>query len=129
MSYHKLSYKEIIENYIEAYNSFDTVAMCQHIHPEIQFKNISDGKVTLALEGLNAFKEQANAAVHYFSKRSQRILNWQFLGHQVNIDIQYEAVLAMDLPSGLKKGDVFKLKGSSEFTFKDGEIITLTDKT
>ena len=36
-------------------------------------------------------------------------------------------VLAVDLPQGPKAGESLNLKGKSEFRFKDGLIIELTD--
>lgn len=42
-------------------------------------------------------------------------------------EIDYEGVLKVDLPDGLKAGEKIKLKGKSVFQFRDGLIYTLTD--
>ena len=58
---------------------------------------------------------------------SAAITNFTSEGDQASIEISYEAVLAMDLPNGMKKGEVMNLMGRSEFVFKDGKIWRLTD--
>jgi hypothetical protein len=37
------------------------------------------------------------------------------------------AVVAADLPNGIKKGQVLNLSGRSEFEFQDGAISKITD--
>jgi hypothetical protein len=47
--------------------------MLAQLHPEIEFKNSSNGQVTLALHGLEAFKAQAQQATQFFKQRRQTI--------------------------------------------------------
>ena len=49
--------KNIVENYIKAYNDFDVDGMTKHLSNAIVFENISNGKVGLRTEGLVAFKK------------------------------------------------------------------------
>ncbi|MFD2246346.1 nuclear transport factor 2 family protein [Pontibacter ruber] len=119
--------RTIIERYTEAYNSFDVEGMMEYMHPEIVFENISDGEATLTLNGTDSFRAQAQEAAGYFSERQQRITNLEVQGDKAVVEVDYAAVLAIDLPNGLKAGDKLELQGKSVFTFKDGKIIRLQD--
>lgn len=125
----KAQEKLIIENYIHAYNNFNIEGMTQNVDKGIVFENITNGKVDLRTEGLEAFQQQAESATQYFSERKQTIQSWDSQESKVVIEIDYKATLAIDLPNGLKKGDVLELKGKSEFEFLDGKIIGITDKS
>ncbi|WP_378103262.1 nuclear transport factor 2 family protein [Chryseobacterium sp. sg2396] len=120
-------YITVIENYISAYNRFDVKGMCRDLSEDILFENISDGNVDMSIKGIENFKKQAEAATAYFSERHQRIDSWNFNNHVVTIEISYQATLAIDLPNGMKKGNMLTLKGISEFVFEDHEIISLRD--
>ena len=121
--------KEIIENYIKSYNNFDINGMTKDLSKDVVFENISNGKVDLKTEGLVAFKEQAEAAKQYFKKRKQTIQSWEISDSMIVIGISYKAILAIDLPNGLKKGDTLELKGESNFEFENGKIKRITDKS
>ena len=121
--------KEIIENYIKSYNNFDINGMTKDLSKDVVFENISNGKVDLKTEGLVAFKEQAEAAKQYFKKRKQTIESWEISDSMIVIGISYKAILAIDLPNGLKKGDTLELKGESNFEFENGKIKRITDKS
>jgi len=120
---------DIISKYIEAYNHFDIDGMTGCLHEDVIFENISGGKTGLKTEGLEAFKAQAETAATYFSSRHQAVDHWTFSGESVTVSITYEAVLATDFPNGMKKGATLSLKGESEFTFSDGKIIRITDRS
>jgi len=121
--------EEIIRNYIHAYNSFDVKGMVRDLAPSVKFTNLSNGKVTLATEGLKAFEEQAMQAVVLFSQRKQTILSVSHTDdNTVEIGIDYHAILAVDLPNGLNKGDELSLSGKSIFTFNaENQITALKD--
>lgn len=121
--------QNIIDQYVTAYNNFDVDGMTKHLDEHIVFENISNGQVDLRTEGLEVFKQQAEAAKQYFREREQSIKSWSFEGRTVRIEIDYKAVLAVDLPNGLKADDVLELKGSSIFEFKDEKVVRLTDVT
>ncbi len=119
--------EKIISHYIEAYNQFDTDKMVLDFDDNIVFENISNGEVNMTLSGINAFKEQAEQAKVYFSARTQTIASFEHKSDEVEVEIDYYAILAMDFPNGLKKGDELKLKGKSIFKFLDDKIVKLTD--
>ena len=119
--------QSIIEQYVQAYNEFDSDGMTKHLDEDIVFENINNGQVDLRTDGLEAFKQHAEAAKQYFKERKQSVKSWLFEGQTVTIEIDYKAVLAVDLPNGLKADEVLELKGSSIFEFKDQMIVRLTD--
>lgn len=119
--------KQIIEDYINAYNRFDIEKMTINLSDSVIFENINNGQVDLRTEGLKAFRKQAEVANKYFKQRKQTIESWTFEDSAVSIDIDYNAILAIDLPNGMKAGETLKLKGKSKFEFLDGKIISITD--
>jgi ketosteroid isomerase-like protein len=116
-----------IVQYVNAYNNFDTDGMARDLDENIVFENISNGQMNLRTDGLAAFRKQAEAARQYFRKRKQRITSWLFEEHKVTIDIDYSAIISVDLPNGLKAGDALELKGKSVFEFEAGRITHIVD--
>lgn len=121
--------QRIIQNYIDAYNNFDVDGMATDLDETVVFENVSNGNVDLRTEGLQAFVQQAEAAKAYFTERQQRIESWSFEDTTISIEIAYSAVLATDLPNGLKKGESLELKGTSTFGFENGRIKSITDRS
>lgn len=117
----------IIRNYIEGYNQFDIDRMVKDFSNEIIFRNISNGEVNLSTKGCKAFREQAEKAATYFSKRTQSIKRIWHENDKSEVEIEYNAVLAIDLPNGLKKGEEMHLTGKSIFEFRGTKITSLTD--
>lgn len=120
--------KQIIENYIQSYNQFDVDGMLRDVHPDVVFENLSEGEIEMRLEGVEALSKQAHEAKAYFSKRTQTIENWTFEESIVTIQIDYQGILSVDLPNGLKSGDTLSLKGHSVFEFQGDRIIKIQDK-
>jgi hypothetical protein len=119
--------ERIINNYIKAYNNFDIDGMLIDLDPSVKFLNISSGEVNMTLNGLSAFKEQAIQAKDLFSSRQQTIRSFKHFDDQSEIEIAYSAVLAIDLPNGLKTGDKLNINGKSTFKFSGDKIIEITD--
>ena len=121
--------KQIVESYVSAYNNFDIEGMTKNLDNGIVFENISNGAVDVRTEGLDAFRKQAKSAKQYFKQRKQTIESWEFRDSTVVVDLDYQAILAIDLPNGLKAGDSISLKGKSEFEFFEGKIKKIVDKS
>ena len=119
--------ERIIQSYVNGYNEFDLDKMVKDLDETIVFENISNGETNMSLTGIKAFKEQAEQARSYFSNRTQIIRSFIHQGDETEIEIDYQAVLAIDFPNGLKKGAEIKLQGKSIFTFWGDKIIKLTD--
>ncbi|MDB5233938.1 MAG: nuclear transport factor 2 family protein [Hymenobacter sp.] len=119
--------KALVEAYIEAYNRFDVGGMLAGLHEDVVFRNIANGEVNLTTMGKESFREQAEQATHYFSKRTQRVTKWQVDGSRLEVAIDYNAVAAMDLPNGMKPGDMLHVFGKSVFRVESGKIISIED--
>ena len=119
--------EEIIRNYITAYNTFNLDGMCEVLHSDIEFINISNGEENLSLSGIDAFRQQAETAAKMFKERNQDIVSIVYGDNHVEVDITYNGTFAIDFPDGPKTGDEIKLSGKSIFQFHDGLIIKLVD--
>ncbi|KAA3440745.1 nuclear transport factor 2 family protein [Rufibacter hautae] len=119
--------EEIIRNYTDSYNHFNVEGMVRDFDEAVVFENIANGETNLSLTGLQAFKAQAEQAKNYFSSRKQTITSLNHQGNQTEVNIAYSAILATDLPNGMKKGDELTLQGKSVFTFSGDKIIKLAD--
>jgi sporulation protein YlmC with PRC-barrel domain len=117
----------IISNYIKAYNNFDIEGMLKDLSPTIKFENISNGEVNMELNGIHAFAEQAQQVTRLFESREQIIKSFKHDDNETEIEIDYNAILAVDLPNGLKQGDELNLKGKSVFTFEGDRIVGIKD--
>ena len=121
------SREKIVVDYINAYNNFDVQEMSKNLDHAVAFKNISGGNVDTEINGKQAFIQQAEKAKEWFSSRKQTILSYNFYEDQVDVEIDYQGILASDLPNGLKAGSEIKLKGKSIFTFSGDLIVGITD--
>lgn len=119
--------EQIIKNYIEGYNQFNVEKMIADFSNDVVFENVTNGEVNMSLNGINEFKKQAEQAENYFSSRTQTITTFNHLESETEIEIDYQAVLAMDFPNGMKKGEELNLKGKSVFEFSDNKISKLSD--
>lgn len=119
--------QKIIQNYIDGYNEFDVEKMTRDFDDHIIFKNIQNDEVNMILNGINAFKQQAEQAKAFFINRRQQIISIKQNNDTTEIEINYTATLATDFPNGLKKGDKLELKGKSIFVFIRNKIVQLTD--
>ena len=119
--------KEIIQEYIKAYNEFNVERMLRNIHKDVGFKNIANGEVNVQLKGIISLRSQAEQAVNLFEKREMKITDQIIKGNIVEIKIKFEGVFAVDIPDGPKAGELVKINGKSIFQFEEGKIILIED--
>ena len=119
--------KTLIEEYLNAYNSFDVEAMVELVDPEIEFRNVSGGDVDTSAIGQDEFRELAQQSVFLFSSRKQTATKFEAEGEVVSVDIDFTGTLATDIPDGMRAGDELRVTGRSEFVFRDEKIYRLTD--
>jgi hypothetical protein len=79
------------------------------------FENIQNGETNMNMTGLTAFRQQAEKAKAYFTERTQIIKSFVHSENTTEIEINYSAILGMDFPKGLKKGQELNLVGRSIF--------------
>lgn len=118
---------KIIQDYINAYNSFDVEGMVNLLNKEIKFRNISNGEVNTETQGIQKFRELAEESTKIFLSRRQTILDCHYVDDRVEVEIDYEGILAIDLPNGLKAGDKIQLQGKSIFKIEKGKLSLIED--
>ncbi|RJE88383.1 nuclear transport factor 2 family protein [Paenibacillus sp. 1011MAR3C5] len=121
------SSRSIIEQYIAAYNAFHIEDMLALLHDEVVFQNYAGGKLELETSGISEFRELAEQSAKMFESRCQSITDFRSTNGQIVVDIQYEAVLAVDLPNGMKRGEQLQLTGKSVFQIQNGKISRIED--
>lgn len=121
--------REIIDNYVRSYNSFDVAGMLRDLHEEVEFRNISQGETNLRIQGIAACREQAERAAKLFQEREQVINNYREQDDLAEVTIAYRGVLAVDFSAELKAGSTIQLAGQSTFRFSDGKIILIEDRS
>ncbi|MFJ8235437.1 nuclear transport factor 2 family protein [Ureibacillus sp. NPDC094379] len=119
--------KSLIQSYINAYNSFDVDGMLNHLHKDIEFRNILNGVINVETKGIDQFRELAEQSKMIVSHRLQTINNYSITDDKVEVEINYEGTLATDLPNGPKAGEKLILKGRSVFKFKDKKMLLIED--
>ena len=119
--------RALVDHYIDAYNRKDIDDMLIGIHPHVEFKNISAGVVNARTNGIVELGALAQQSLSLFSERNQKIESFELQGSVAVATIAFRAVVAADLPNGLKKGQVLNLSGRSEFEFQDGTTSRITD--
>ena len=97
------------------------------LHPDIAFEHRAGDQVSASACGLAAFRDLAEQSQGLFSQRRQTITTLEVSGEQAFATIDFEAVLAVDLPDGSTAGETLRLSGRSEFTFLDGRIGRIVD--
>ena len=119
--------RALVDHYIEAYNCKNIDDMLKNVHPQVEFKNISAGVVNASANGVAELRTLAQQSLPLFSERHQKVESLELQGSMAVVTIAFRAVVAADLPNGLKKGQVLNLSGRSEFEFQDGAILKITD--
>lgn len=119
--------RALVDQYLAGYNAMDLDAMLAPLHPEIEFRNLSGSEVNASASGIAALRALAQQSLQLFARRRQRLTAFQVEGERASANIDFEAVLAADLPSGLRAGETMRLTGRSEFAFRDGRIVRIDD--
>lgn len=119
--------RSLVDHYIDAYNRMDIEDMLAGLHPHVEFKNIAAGVVNASTSGVAELKILATQSLALFSERRQVIETFEAQGSRAVASIAFRALVASDLPNGLKKGQVLNQLGRSEFEFRDGVIFRITD--
>jgi len=121
--------KDLIDRYLAAYNAFDVDGMLSLLSRDVRFENHSGGQLTAATDGIDGFRQLAEQARSLFSEREQRITALEFGDDAAIATIAYRGRLAVDVPDGPSAGTVLDLEGRSEFSFGDGQITKIVDRS
>ena len=120
---------EVISRYIAAYNNLHVQGMLDCLTDDVEFQNISSGKMDTHTTSKEDFENLANMGVTAFSSRNQSILNSISVSNTTLVQIDYHAVVAADLPNGWKAGQELKFTGASAFEITDGKISKVVDQS
>lgn len=121
--------KHLIDRYLASYNAFDVDGMLSLLSRDVRFENYSGDQLTAATSGIADFRQLAEQSRSLFSEREQRITGLEF-GHDAAIaTIVYRGTLAADIPGGPSAGTVLDLQGTSEFSFENGQITKIVDRS
>lgn len=120
---------DVIATYIAAYNSKDVPSMVSCLSDDVHFQNISAGEVTAETFGKIAFEDMAIFGASAFSTRRQMPTNAITVMDTTTVEIDYSAVVALDLPNGWKAGQEIILKGRTLFRVRDGKIFSIIDQS
>ena len=77
--------------------------MVANLHDNIVFKNIQDGETNLLLQGKKSSDSRQSSLKFTSKERQQNITSVKHSEDHTEIEIDYYAVLAADMPNGLKK--------------------------
>lgn len=121
--------KELIDRYLAAYNAFDVDGMLALLSPDIRFENYSGDQLTAEASGIDAFRRLAEQAGTLFSEREQRVTALELGPGRAVVGIAYRGRLAVDVPGGPAAGTVIELQGRSEFSFGEGRITRIVDRS
>ncbi|MCR9453220.1 nuclear transport factor 2 family protein, partial [Vibrio alginolyticus] len=118
---------ELIESYVSRYNSFDVSGLLDLLDDDVVFENESNGEITARSEGKAEFESLASESAKIFSARQQVVTAIEMSELAATVNIDYTGTLALDLPNGLKAGQVLELKGQTYFEFQNGKISHIKD--
>ncbi len=102
------------------------------VHELVVFENVSNTQGITATQGRDAFEALARQSLGLFRMRQQTIRSLTLGDRTAAVEIEYTAVLAVDLPNGrnaesLKTGETLTLRGVSVYGFTDDKIIRISD--
>ncbi|ACX66653.1 nuclear transport factor 2 family protein [Paenibacillus sp. FSL H8-0457] len=117
----------IVQSKRRSFSKTGLTPMIALLHEEIEFRNSSSGLVDVEKKGIEEFREIAEQSKSLFSHRCQTIVGSSFEDDKLQIEIDYEGILAKDLPNGMKAGEKIHMKGKSVFAFKNDRIAVIED--
>lgn len=121
--------KELIDSYINAYNTFDIDGMLALLALDVRFENYSGDQLTASAHGVDEFRHLAEISKSLFAEREQRVTSLQVDQDSAVADIAYRGRFAADIPGGPAAGTVLELQGKSEFSFQNGRITKIIDRS
>lgn len=124
--------ENLIKQYIAAYNRMDVPGMVALLHDVIVFENVSNANGITVTSGKSDFETLAHQSLGVFRSRCQTIRSLTLGERTAAVEIDYEAVLNIDLPANrnaepLRAGEIMQLRGVTIFAFSDGKIARISD--
>jgi ketosteroid isomerase-like protein len=117
----------LVEDYIRRYNLKDIDGMMTLFSEDVLFESISAATGIMSVQGKENLRQLAQKSAEIFKVRRQTPSNVVLDGNKAAVEVNYWAVLAMDLPDGKKEGEEVQFRGVSFFEIREGLISRLTD--
>lgn len=118
-----------VEAYIAAYNAMDVEGMLAHLVDNVVFKNYAGDKLIAEADDKASFEKLARTAISAFKERRQTVKKAFTMGDTTVLTIQFDAIVAVDLPNGWKADQKLDFRGACEIQLTDGKIIRITDQS
>lgn len=125
----KSGMQDIVDCYVASYNAFDVDGMLLLLAREIRFENYSGGRLTAEASGIDEFRRLAEQSRALFSEREQRITGLELGDDSAVATIAFRGKLAVDVPGGPPAGTVLDFPGKTEFSFDNGKITKIVDRS
>jgi hypothetical protein len=122
-------HRALIDRYIAAYNAFDIDGMLALLSSDVRFENYSGNQLTASASGIEEFRQVAEQSKSLFSQREQRVTALEFNHDSATATISYRGRLAPDIPDGPRAGTPLELQGKSAFSFSNGQITKIVDRS
>lgn len=119
--------EDVIKKYIEAFNAQEVDKMISFFTEDCRYEVISNIAKPVICEGKQKLKEMSLSSNALLKERSQTVNNWVIAEHKVALEFTYHAIVAQDLPNGLKAGQALHLRGVSIYEFEGDKIKRLMD--
>ena len=117
----------IVSRYIACYNDRDIDGMLACVTDDVIFENISNTGQSMRLEGRDAMAEVARLSGNAFSYRHQTVLSFLDAGDKASAEIAFEGKAAVDLPNGVRAGEMIEIRGASFFELRDNLLCRIAD--
>ncbi|MEL6324711.1 MAG: nuclear transport factor 2 family protein [Pseudomonadota bacterium] len=123
-----MSYEaHIVSRYIAFYNERNIDGMLDCVTDDVIFENISNTGQSMRLEGREAMGDVARLSGNAFSYRRQTVVSFIETGDRAAAEITFEGKAAVDLPNGVKAGEMVSIRGASFFELRGGKLSRIAD--
>lgn len=119
--------RNIIENYIDAFNNYDIDKLVNQFTETGVYEVASNLTEPVICHGKEKIRELTTNTRAIFTSRTQQVTNWIINENKAAIEFNYVAIVTNDLPNGLKAGQKLALRGISIYEFENGKIKRLMD--
>ncbi len=118
---------DLVERYVDRYNSEDIDAMLDCVSDDVVFENISNTGQSIQLKGRDAMRQVAEASASAFKYRRQKIVSLMVNESSAAAEVSFNGIAAVNLPTGIRAGQSVDMRGATFFEFRDGKIARIAD--
>ncbi len=116
-----------VRRYLDAYCALDVDGMLAVLTDDVRFENVSNVHGMDVVRGKEDLEKLARASAQAFSARKQTVRQAVVSKEAAALEIDFEGVVAADLPNGWKAGQTIALRGASFFELRGGRLARIVD--